>query len=137
MKTRKIKRSRPMLETLEGRTLLSTFWVNTVADTVAVNPSDGTGLDANGNISLRSAIMAANDSPGSSVIDFNIPGPGVHTIRLRSALPALTEPMTTRARLQSRPSLVCRPTVKSHGWAAASALFSLHSKASRHPTLHL
>ena len=41
--------------------------------------------------SLRQAILDANASPGTQTIDFNIPGAGVHTISLTSALPDITE----------------------------------------------
>ena len=47
-------RFRPLGEALETRRLLSTFRVNTLLDTVAVNLK--TGKDASGHISLRSAI---------------------------------------------------------------------------------
>jgi hypothetical protein len=44
------------------------FNVNTVADTVEA-VRDGSGLDANGNISLRSALMATNDTGGTNTIN--------------------------------------------------------------------
>ncbi len=66
---RSILRSRPQLEGLEGRLVLSTFNVNTTLDTVAVNLH--TGKDASGHISLRSAIMAADATPGPNTI--NVP----------------------------------------------------------------
>ncbi len=56
----------PTLESLEIRQVPTTFAVNTTADTVAVNLQ--TGKDAAGNISLRSAIMAANTQPGADTI---------------------------------------------------------------------
>ena len=48
------------------RMVLSTFRVNTTLDTVAVNLKNG--KDASGQISLRSAIMAANAKPNSDTI---------------------------------------------------------------------
>ena len=63
---RLIDRLRPELESLEHRVVLSTFRVNTTLDTVAVN--FGTGKDATGHISLRSAIMAADAKGGSNKI---------------------------------------------------------------------
>ena len=57
---------RPSLECLEARLVLSTFKVNTLLDTVAVNLK--TGKDASGHISLRSAIEAANSRPNSDTI---------------------------------------------------------------------
>lgn len=62
-------RWRPKLERLEGRVALATFLVTNMSDSVAVNPADGTGLDASGLVSLRSAIMAANAVPGEDRID--------------------------------------------------------------------
>src|SRR5262245_47224826 len=60
----------PVLEVLERRTAPAIFTVNTTADTVAVNLI--TGQDASGNISLRSAIMAANNTGEDDTI--NLPG---------------------------------------------------------------
>ena len=60
-------RWRPALESLEVRQVPTTFAVNTPLDTVAVNLQ--TGKDAQGHISLRSAIMAANASPGADTIN--------------------------------------------------------------------
>ena len=60
----RVRRLGPALEALEGRVVLSTFHVNTFADTVAVNLK--TGRDATGHVSLRSAIMAADANPKSS-----------------------------------------------------------------------
>src|SRR5262245_46659024 len=61
-------RWRPDLERLEGRVALTAFTVTSTGDSVAVNPADGTGLDALGEVSLRSAIMAANAVPGEDRI---------------------------------------------------------------------
>jgi hypothetical protein len=44
--------------------------------------------------SLRQAVIDANTAAGADTIVFNIPGAGLHTIALLSALPALTEPVT-------------------------------------------
>src|SRR5271170_5415184 len=57
---------RPWLEGLEARLVLSTFKVNTLLDTVAVDLK--TGKDASGHISLRSAIQAANSKPNGDTI---------------------------------------------------------------------
>jgi len=59
------RRLHPVLEGLEGRVVLSTFNVNTFADTVAVNPKTSP-KDSSGHISLRSAIMAADANPTTS-----------------------------------------------------------------------
>ncbi|MFT5325305.1 MAG: 6-phosphogluconolactonase (cycloisomerase 2 family), partial [Planctomycetaceae bacterium] len=53
-----------MTERLETRTLLAGFSVDSFFDTVDVNPGDGVALDANGQTSLRAAIMEANALPG-------------------------------------------------------------------------
>ncbi|WP_422928047.1 hypothetical protein [Singulisphaera sp. PoT] len=65
-RSRKARRRRPNLESLETRQVLSTFAVNTTADSVAVDLQ--TGKDATGHISLRSAIMAANAHAGADSI---------------------------------------------------------------------
>ena len=52
-----------------------------------------TNADDSGPGSLRQAILDANSNPGSDEISFNIAGSGVHTIRLASPLPAITEPV--------------------------------------------
>ena len=43
--------------------------------------------------SLRQAITCANFMTGTDTITFDIPGPGVHTIDLASALPTITDPV--------------------------------------------
>jgi len=62
---RRAMRRRPSLEALEGRVVLSTLHVNTLADTVAVNPMVSPN-DKFGHISLRSAIQFADANPKSS-----------------------------------------------------------------------
>ncbi len=44
--------------------------------------------------SLRQAILDANAIPGADLIDFNIPGAGVHTITPTSQLPPITDTAT-------------------------------------------
>jgi len=56
------------LELLEDRLAPATFTVNTIQDTLAVNLT--TGQDASGKVSLRSAIMAANNLGGTDTITF-------------------------------------------------------------------
>ena len=68
----------------EERLLLTTFTVNSAADPF--------GLE--GTTTLRQAIDGSNATPGPDTIDFNIPGPGVHTISLASPLPPITDPVT-------------------------------------------
>jgi hypothetical protein len=64
---RRRPRARLFLEVLEGRTAPAVFTVNTFDDTVEAS-RDGSGLDAGGNISLRSAVMATNDLGGDNTI---------------------------------------------------------------------
>jgi hypothetical protein len=65
-------RPRPRLEALEDRCTPATFIVNTLADTVDKDLTDGMALDENGNTSLRAAIQQANApaSPGQDIIQF-------------------------------------------------------------------
>jgi len=57
-------RCTPHLETLELRMAPAVFTVNSLADTIAANLA--TGQDTFGNITLRSAIQAANNVQGPS-----------------------------------------------------------------------
>lgn len=57
-----------MLELLEDRTLLSTFTVNSFADSVDADPDDGVGMDADSRTTLRAAVMQARILPGSHTI---------------------------------------------------------------------
>src|SRR4051794_8780091 len=64
--TRQVRAHRPLGDCLESRVVLSTFKVNSLLDTVAVNLKSG--KDASGQITLRSAIMAADAKGGSNTI---------------------------------------------------------------------
>ena len=68
---------------VEDPVLLATFTVDQRGD-----PSG-----ASGTLTLRQAIDASNATPGPDTIDFNTPGPGVHTIAPTSALPAIPDPV--------------------------------------------
>lgn len=70
-------RYRPTLERFEGRTLLTTFTVNALADT-------GTGQGTSGD--LRYCLAQANGNNERDTINFAVDG----TIQLRSPLPAIT-----------------------------------------------
>src|SRR3954452_23734634 len=85
---------RPNVEALERRSLLATITVTGTGDTIA---KDGV-------VTLREAITAANTNadpsgdttpgdPGPDTITFTIPGAGVRTISLTSALPTITAPI--------------------------------------------
>ncbi len=65
------------LEALEPRAMMATFTVSNVNDT-------GAG-------SFRDALTQANSLVGQDTIVFSIPGTGVKTISLQSALPAITD----------------------------------------------
>jgi CSLREA domain-containing protein len=52
-----------------GPSPAATFTVNTTADTVDVNPGDGTAADGDGHCSLRAAIMEANALYGPDIIE--------------------------------------------------------------------
>ena len=69
-------RSRPRLEWMEDRMLLSTFTVTNIAD-------GGPG-------SLRQAIVDSDRAGGPNTIDFAIPGTGLKTIAPTSPLPQIT-----------------------------------------------
>ncbi len=66
--TKRGRRCRPSLECLEDRTAPAIFTVNTINDTVDINPGNGLALDASGNTSLRAAIMESNALAGPDTI---------------------------------------------------------------------
>src|SRR5579875_164707 len=63
------RRTTLLLEVLEDRVAPAVFNVTTTADTHAVNLT--TGVDANGQISLRSALEAANHLGGNNTINLS------------------------------------------------------------------
>ena len=91
----------PGLELLESRVTPSLFVVNTTLDTPVENFQ--TGQDGSGNISLRSAIQAANARLGPDTILFRIGAPGSQQIiQLQPAvngggLPPITDDLTIDA----------------------------------------
>src|SRR5262249_12310699 len=87
---RRARQNSLRLEWLEDRTLLSTFIV--------------TGTDGGGPGQPRQAILDSNAIPGSDVVNFDIPGEGVHTIEPTSGLPAITEPVLINGWSQPRSS---------------------------------
>lgn len=60
-----------------------------------------TDVGADGFISLREAIEAANNTVGADTINFSIAGAGVHTISLDTALPYITDELTLDATSQA------------------------------------
>jgi predicted outer membrane repeat protein len=94
-------RARIFVAVLADRlTPAGTFTVNTTADTHVANLGDGTGLDANGKVSLRSAIEESNPDPGQQDrigFDASVNGIGPNaTISLTdpAPLPALNKMFT-------------------------------------------
>ena len=67
---RRIRTAASVVEALEDRTLLSTFTVNTTADTMDANPGDGIAADADK--SLRAAVMEANSLAGDDTINLPV-----------------------------------------------------------------
>ena len=76
---RKPLRQACAIETVERRLLLTTYVVTNTADS-------GPG-------SLRDAINVANGHAGADIIDFDIPGTGVHSIQPATGLPDITDPV--------------------------------------------
>jgi hypothetical protein len=70
---RRTRTAAAAVEALEDRTLLTTFTVNTTADTVDADPGDGVAEDSNGETSLRAAVMEADGLAGQEV-DIVLPG---------------------------------------------------------------
>lgn len=88
-----------------------TFTVTTTGDNGAnLSPIPG---------SLRAAIVAANSNPGTDTIQFNIPGPGVHTIALTSPLPVISDPVILDGTTQ--PGFAGAPTIELDGTNASPA----------------
>ena len=60
-----------------------------------------TNTNDSGAGSLRQAILDANANPGADMITFAIPGAGLHTIALASALPSITDTLSIDGYTQS------------------------------------
>src|SRR5262245_57987709 len=65
-----------------------------VTDSSDTLHAEGCASTGTGTCSLRDAITFANANSGADEIDFDIPGSGVQTITLLSALPTITGPVT-------------------------------------------
>lgn len=92
---RSLRTRRLRAESLEQRRLLASIVVNSLADTVDFGGgqtiADLPGGD--GQVTLREAITAANNTAGPDDITFNIPS-GPLTISLGSRLPTITESLS-------------------------------------------
>lgn len=64
-----------------------------------------TNTNNSGSGSLRQAILDANANSGADAINFNIPGGGVKTISLTSALPTITETLSIKGYTQPGSSM--------------------------------
>ena len=69
--------------------------------------------------SLRQAIQSANSLPGPDLIQFNIPGTGVHTIVAGSDLPFVTDSLTIDG--TSQPGYSGKPLIVLTGLAGRTA----------------
>ena len=102
----------------------NTVYVDTASDVVDGSTTSLTDLIHNkgddGKISLREAILAANNTPngvgGPDRICFNIPGSGVHTISPGSVLPSMTDVTILDATTQS--GYAGTPLIEINGSAA-------------------
>ena len=94
------------VEMLESRTLLTTFVVTTTAD---VNPPADS-------VTLRQAIMAANENPGADTIAFDIGSGGHQSIAVQSALPTIMDTVTIDGTTQ--PGYAGTPLIEINGAAA-------------------
>ena len=65
--------------------------------------------------SLRQAILNSNATPGSNTIAFSIPGSGVQTITLLSALPAITNSVLIDGWSQGGSGYTGAPLVEIYG----------------------
>ncbi len=87
------------LITITVTDVISVFEVTTVTDiddsglgsSYTIEQLHAAGGGADGKISLREAIIAANTTAGLDTITFNISGAGPHTISLAAALPEITQ----------------------------------------------
>ncbi|MEZ5728592.1 MAG: FG-GAP-like repeat-containing protein [Burkholderiaceae bacterium] len=104
----------------------SDLWVNTTSDTADGDASSIQALladrGADGRISLREAIIAANNTAGPNQIYFDVPEAlvgGAHTIALASSLPQITSAVTLDA--TTEPDFAGTPIVELDGTGAGAA----------------
>lgn len=91
-----------------------TFVVNNTGDAGDANIGDGVCLTAGGVCTLRAAMEEANAQDGGGIeIEFNIAGPGPHTISPATPLPAITNSMLIDG--TSEPDFVDAPVVEISG----------------------
>lgn len=108
-------------------TSYSAFAVNSTGDDPDNNPGDGlcrTGnvnTDGKAECTLRAAIEEINASAGNHPwrIPFNIPGPGPHTIKIKSALPEIKKSVFIHG--SGQPGFVGKPLIELDGSEAGNA----------------
>ena len=82
--------------------------------------------------SLRDAISQANGSAGADVIEFNIPGAGVHTITLASALPVISEELFIDG--STEPGYAGQPLIEVNGNGVIANILHIGATA---PNTHI
>lgn len=97
---------------MERRELLSTYVVSNTSD--AANPSPN---------SLRWAILQVDADTTAGTIDFDIPGSGLHSISLTSALPTITNSVLIDG--ASQPGYDGVPLIQLDGSSAGSGIDGL------------
>ncbi len=122
-------KNQPFAYAWDMQPALTELTVDTVSDVADGNTSSIAALladrGADGRISLREAILAANNSPNASTPDtirFNITDPligGAHTIRPTSALPTITGSLVIDA--TTEPDFVGTPVVELDGSLAGGS----------------
>jgi hypothetical protein len=90
----------------------------TLVLSVPASPTSVTNTNDSGAGSLRQAIINANSTSGADTITFNIPGSGVRTINLLSALPSITSPVTIDGGTQ--PGYAGTPLIELNGAGAGA-----------------
>ena len=108
--------------------------VDTTADTADGNTTSIAALlgnkGADGRISLREALLAANNTTNlgtPDLIQFNIPGAGPHTINVTSDLPTITEAVIIDG--WSEPDYAGTPVIELNGNAAGAGVDGLRVTA--------
>jgi large repetitive protein len=115
-----IRRSRPLLEVLEGRQLL-TAQAFDVLKTSDYNPATTSLTSSTAQNTLRWAILESELAGNAGcTIDFKIPGTGVQTITPLSTLPQITATVTIKGLTQAGAS-ASKPTVVLNGTTATTA----------------
>ncbi|PSB15514.1 DUF4347 domain-containing protein [Phormidesmis priestleyi ULC007] len=100
---------------------------NTATSTILANDTVVTNTSDSGEGSLRQAIINANAFAGANTISFAIPGTGVQTIALQSALPVISDVVTIDGATQT--GFTNTPLIVLDGTAAGTTASGLHLTA--------